>query len=75
MAIVNWNRFTSLLLMVVKCPGLAGWKWTFSSAKMIVFVIALANKIRQDKAGVIAKIAMTAKIAKIEKPSVNLLIQ
>ena len=39
-----------------------------------IFVIDSANKMGQDEGGVIAKIAMTAKIAKIEKPSVNLLI-
>ena len=41
---------------------------------LALFVIDSANKMGQHEGGVIAKIAMTAKIAKIEKPSVNLLI-
>lgn len=32
-------RFTSLLLLRVKCPPLAGWKRTFFRARLALFVI------------------------------------
>jgi hypothetical protein len=44
---VPHDAFTSLPLMVVKCPGLAGWKRPFSLRVLAVFVLASPTRMSQ----------------------------